>query len=69
MPAAPTCDVWTSKELNLPIQSSMIDPKTGAKCVTEMKNIKPGAPLDRSIFQVPPDFKIAPPVKPPALPT
>jgi hypothetical protein len=64
MPQMPTSEVWTSPELKLPIQSSVIDPKTGAKCVTEMKNIKPGAKLDPGMFKVPPDFKIAPPPAP-----
>ena len=65
----PTSDVWTSKELKLPIQSSVTDPKTGNTSVTEMKNIQTGAKLDPSLFKVPPDFKIAPPaVQPPASP-
>jgi hypothetical protein len=68
MPQPSTAEVWTSPELKLPIQSSMIDPKTGAKAVTEMKNIKPGGKLDPSMFEVPKDFKIAPPVKPPKFP-
>jgi hypothetical protein len=68
MPQPPTAEVWTSPELKLPIQSSMIDPKTGARSVTEMKNIKPGVKLDPSMFEVPKDFKIAPPVKPPKFP-
>jgi hypothetical protein len=71
MPAAPgaqqmpTSEVWTSKELQLPVRSSLTDPKTGASCVTDMKNIKPGAKLDPGLFKVPPDFTIAPPPGPP----
>ena len=69
IPSPPAvAEVWTSPELKLPIQSSMVDPKSGAKSVTEMKNIKPGVKLDPSLFEVPKDFKIAPPVKPPAIP-
>jgi hypothetical protein len=46
----------------------MTNPALGTSCVTQMKNIKPGAKLDPKMFQVPPDFKIAPPpVKPPPL--
>ena len=67
-PQAPPAEVWTSPELKLPIQSTMVDPKTGAKSVTEMKNIQPGVKLDPAMFQVPKDFKIAPPLKPPKPP-
>ena len=59
----PTSDVWTSKELQLPVRSSVTDPKTGTGCTTDMKNIKPGA-VDPGMFKIPPDFKIAPPPLP-----
>ena len=67
-PQLPTSEVWTSKELKLPVQSSMTNPATGTTCVTQMKNVQPGVKLDPKMFQVPPDFKIAPPIKPPSLP-
>jgi hypothetical protein len=70
MPQVPTSEIWTSHELHLPIQSTVTNPATGTNCVTQMKNIVPGAKLPPSMFQVPPDYKIAtppPPVQTPAV--
>ena len=64
MPPPPTVEVWTSPELQLPIQTSTIDPKSGAKSVTELRNIRQNAKLEPSLFEVPKDFKIAPPPVP-----
>ena len=66
MPQPPTSEIWMSHELHLPIQSSVTNPATGANCMTQMKNVVPGAKLPPSMFQVPPDFKVAPPPAPQA---
>jgi hypothetical protein len=57
-PQVPSAEVWMSKELQLPVRSSVIDPQTGKGSVTEMKNIKPGTALDPAMFKVPPDFSV-----------
>jgi hypothetical protein len=57
-------EVWTSKELQLPIQSTITDPKSGATSIMQMKDIVPHAKIDPSMFKIPPDFKIAPPPMP-----
>ena len=77
MPAIPgtpptlTSEVWMSADLHMPIQTSIMNPATGTHCVTEMKNVQPGASLPPSMFQVPSDFKVvtpAPPAQPPLQP-
>ncbi|HUA85463.1 MAG TPA: hypothetical protein VMB85_16485 [Bryobacteraceae bacterium] len=59
-------EVWTSKDLKLPIQSTVTDPSTGCVMKTQMKNVQPGVNLDPKMFQVPPDFKVVPPKIPAA---
>lgn len=59
-------EVWTSKELQLPIHSTVTDPKSGVTTITQMKDIVPHVKLDPSMFQIPPDFKIQPPPMPAA---
>jgi hypothetical protein len=59
-------EVWTSKDLKLPIQSKMTDPSTGCVMTTQMKNVQSGMKLDPTMFQVPSDFKIVAPKIPPA---
>lgn len=68
MPQLPTSEIWTSHELHLPIQTTTVNPATGTNCMTQMKNVVPGAKLPPSMFQVPPDFKVAPPLQPPTPP-
>lgn len=54
-------EVWTSKDLKLPIHSTVTDPSTGCVMKTQMKNVQSGMKLDPKMFQVPADFKVAPP--------
>jgi|GEM_PF-2425629 hypothetical protein len=58
-------EVWTSKDLQLPIHSTVTDPATGCVMQTQMKNVQSGVKLDPGMFKVPADFKIAaPPASP-----
>ncbi|HLH38669.1 MAG TPA: hypothetical protein VKX39_05940 [Bryobacteraceae bacterium] len=57
-------EVWTSKDLKLPIHSTVTDPSTGCVMRTQMKNVQSGVKLDPGMFKVPADFKIALPAKP-----
>lgn len=63
-----TQEVWTSKDMQLPLHSTTTDHATGRTSVTQMKNISPGAKLDPAMFKVPPGFKMAKPPEPPTLP-
>jgi hypothetical protein len=56
-----TGEVWTSKELKLPIHSTMTDPSTGAVMTTQMKAVVPGAKIDPGMFKVPVGFQITVP--------
>jgi hypothetical protein len=62
-PEPPTAEIWTSRELQLPVHSSIADPSTGAITTTVMKNIVAGAKLDPALFDIPKDFKAQPPLK------
>jgi hypothetical protein len=57
-------EVWTSKDLKLPIHSIVTDPSTGCVMRTQMKNVQSGVKLDPGMFKVPADFKIASPPSP-----
>lgn len=68
-PQALAGETWTSKDLKLPIQTTVTDPSTGAVTKTQLKNIQPGVKLDPGMFKVPPGFKITAPATPaPSLP-
>lgn len=58
-------EMWISKDLKLPIHSSVTDPSTGCVMTTQMKNVQSGVKLDPGMFQVPAGFKITPPPTPP----
>jgi hypothetical protein len=60
-----TQEVWTSKDMQLPLHSTTTDHSTGTTSVTQMKNVKPNAKLDPGMFKVPPGFKMVQPPKPP----
>lgn len=56
-PEPVTAEIWTSRELQLPVHSSVADPSTGTLTTTAMKNIVSGARLDPALFDIPKDFK------------
>jgi hypothetical protein len=59
-PEAVTAEIWTSRELQLPVNSSVMDPSTGTLTTSAMKNIVSGARLDPALFDIPADFKVQP---------
>jgi hypothetical protein len=63
-----TQEVWTSKDMQLPLHTTTTDHATGMTSVTQMKNITPNAKLDPKMFQVPPGFKTIQLPKPPSPP-
>jgi hypothetical protein len=63
-----TQEVWTSKDMQLPLHTTTTDHSTGMTSTTQMKNITPNAKLDPKMFQVPADFKTIQPPKPPSMP-
>jgi len=63
-----TQEVWTSKDMQLPLHSTTTDHSTGMTSVTQMKNVTPNAKLDPKMFQVPAGFKMVQPPKPPSIP-
>ncbi|MGH9558084.1 MAG: hypothetical protein ACRD30_02520 [Bryobacteraceae bacterium] len=52
-----THELWHSKDLQLPLHSTVTDPSTKTITSMRMKQISPGAKLDPAMFQVPHDFK------------
>jgi hypothetical protein len=63
-----TQEVWTSKDMQLPLHSTTTDHSTGMTSVTQMKNVTPNAKHDPGMFQVPAGFKMVQPPKPPSMP-